>query len=95
MEDGQTRHDAHYLGLLLSYFTSSYLEDFDAAILVINQVITKEMNEMLNMKPNGEQIKEALFHMHPTKALGPDGLYALLASFKSSGILLNLRPLVL
>lgn len=40
-------------------------------------MVNDDMNSILDEEPTNEEIREALFQMHPTKALGIDGFHAL------------------
>lgn len=42
----------------------------------IKPCVTNEQNEKLKAIPSAEEIKEALFSIHPEKAPGPDGFSA-------------------
>ena len=48
----------------------------DVALERMIPKVTKEMNDMLAKPFTTEDILEALTHMYPTKASGPDGLPA-------------------
>ncbi|KAK9740254.1 hypothetical protein RND81_03G022700 [Saponaria officinalis] len=50
--------------------------DYFHVLRCVEQVITPLMNENLNHPLCDEEIKRALFAMHPHKAPGPDGLHA-------------------
>lgn len=39
--------------------------------------MTHEMGESLDVEPTREEIREALFQMHPNIAPGPNGMHAL------------------
>ncbi|PRQ38509.1 hypothetical protein RchiOBHm_Chr4g0414741 [Rosa chinensis] len=66
--------------LLMQYFSnvfSSDHTDFTALEEVINATpvkVTDSMNSDLTKPYMDEEIKSALFHMHPSKSLGPDGM---------------------
>lgn len=40
----------------------------------INQTITEQQNEILLEPVSAEEVKDVVFHMHPDKAPGPDGM---------------------
>ncbi|XP_024164202.1 uncharacterized protein LOC112171222 [Rosa chinensis] len=71
--------------LLMSYFqqvfsTKGYDNEALSAVIQATPVkVTKEMNEDLMRPYTDEEIKGALFQMHPSKSSGPDGLSALIA----------------
>ncbi|XP_074337686.1 uncharacterized protein LOC141674885 [Apium graveolens] len=54
-------------------FTTS-MADWEPVIDCIHHVITREQNEFLLNEIAEEEVKQALFQMHPDKALGPDGM---------------------
>lgn len=60
-----------------SIFASSSPSGFPEALEGIDVVLNEEMNQLLNMEPTLEEIRFALFQMHPTKAPGIDGFHAL------------------
>ncbi|KAM2212132.1 hypothetical protein COP1_022336 [Malus domestica] len=64
--------------VVVSYFTilfsSNGVESFDDILCHITPKVTKEMNLSLISLFTDEEIKCAVFQMHPTKALGPDDI---------------------
>ena len=40
-------------------------------------MVSEDMIRLLEMEPSREEIRTALFQMHPTKASGIDGFHAL------------------
>lgn len=48
----------------------------------LKPVITEEMNQNLIKAPIAEEIKQAMFSIHPDKAPGPDGFSACFFSIK-------------
>ena len=68
-----------------SMFTSVSISSFQQVISHIREVLTLEMNNTLLEKFSQEEVKEALFQMHPTKAPRLDGMNPLF--FQNIGIL--------
>ena len=68
-------------GIITHYFETLFATgnpaDFDAATAGIEAKVTEEMNRELLTEPSGEEIRVALFQMHPNKAPGMDGMHAL------------------
>ena len=58
-------------------FTSSSPSEFDDFLMEIPLTITPQINQRLLRIATEEEVKEALFMMHPEKAPGPDGMTAL------------------
>ncbi|KAL2939928.1 hypothetical protein RDABS01_001310 [Bienertia sinuspersici] len=58
-------------------FNSGSQIDSAPVINVMQNVIPESMTRIYEAPFNGEEIKEAIFQMHPTKAPGPDGMCAL------------------
>ena len=58
-------------------FTTTSPAEFDSFLAEITPSITSQMNQRLVRLATEEEVKEALFMMHPEKAPGPDGMTAL------------------
>ena len=62
----------------MSYFTKLFrctgVGNFDSTLCHIMPKVSEEMNIALECPFMDEEIKCAVFQMHPTKALGPDGM---------------------
>ncbi|XP_021852525.2 uncharacterized protein [Spinacia oleracea] len=55
-----------------SLFATSSPTGFQGAMEGLDCLVSDEMNVTLDTEPTGEEVKEALFQMHPNKAPGPD-----------------------
>ena len=55
-------------------FTSSTSLDMDAIIESVDRVVTKGMAQSLTRPYTEEEVKTALFQMHPSKSPGHDGM---------------------
>ena len=55
-------------------FTTSNLIHMDNVLNSINRVVTKGMNETLTQPYTKDEVCQALFQMHPSKAPGSDGM---------------------
>lgn len=68
-------------GIIKSYFEELFATSnptgFEEALEGIEERVSGEMNDRLEEEPSGEEIRAALFEMHPNKAPGPDGMHAL------------------
>jgi hypothetical protein len=79
--NGQVTEDAMEMGTMTSDFykvlyTSEGTSGMEHVLRTVPTKVTREMNDKL-LLPFGEaEVKEALFHMFPTKASGPDGFPA-------------------
>ena len=57
-------------------FQSSNLNAIEEVVSHIPRVVTEEMNDWLVRDFHPENVRFALFHMHPSKAPGPDNMTA-------------------
>ena len=75
----RTSHD-DLTKIITSYytelFTSSSPVHIDGVVRCVPTRVTLEMNDSLGRPYTREEIVLALKHMHPHKALGPDGMNA-------------------
>ena len=60
-----------------SIFASSSPSGFPETLEGIDTMVTEEMNQLLDLEPTREEIRLALFQLHPTKAPGTYGFHAL------------------
>lgn len=64
--------------IIVDYFTQVFKSqgsnEMSKVLDAIKPRVTKEMNDELLLPFTDEEIKFALFQMHPTKASGPDGM---------------------
>ena len=58
-------------------FRSTNPREFDSFLEEIGPSISPQMNQMLLRRATEEEVRQALFMMHPEKAPGPDGMTAL------------------
>lgn len=65
------------LGVLCKLFTASVPQVRKEAFRFTTTKVTHEMNEMLIREPTEEEIKKAMFAIHPEKASGPDEMTSL------------------
>ena len=73
-ENGVERVAINYFEDLFSTTSPS---DFDSFLTEVTPTITPQMNQNLLRLATEDEVKEALFMMHPEKAPGPDGMTAL------------------
>ena len=71
--DIERRITAYYQNL----FQSSSPSGFEEVVVGLGEVITEDMNEILDAVPTYVEVPCAIFQMHPTKAPGTDGFHAL------------------
>lgn len=68
-------------GTILEYFETIFKSDqrtnFDASLEAINHKVSPDINESLLAEFKAEEMWRALKQMHPTKALGPDGMFSI------------------
>jgi hypothetical protein len=80
-EDGSVTEDASKMGSVTTRFyknlyRSEGTSDMEAVLNTVLVKVTPEMNVGLLRPFEEKEVKEALFQMFPTKALGPDGFLA-------------------
>ena len=75
-------------------FQSNNVGVFDKALTRLDCRVTDDMNVWLDSEPTCEEIKNALFQMHPKKAPSPDGFHALFFQNFSEVVSLDIVALV-
>ncbi|XP_075675168.1 uncharacterized protein LOC142644435 [Castanea sativa] len=71
-------------------YTSSQPTNIEAVLDPVDKLVTPDMNHQLLQPYTPKEIKQALFQMHPSKSLGPDGndvVRAVLSVLNSSHLL--------
>ncbi|XP_048609324.1 uncharacterized protein LOC125585043 [Brassica napus] len=76
-------------------FTTTSPSDFDAFLAEVTMGITPQMNQRLLRLATENEVREALFMMHPEKAPGPDGMTALFFQYSWHIIKQDLVEMVL
>lgn len=64
-------------GLMISYFNDlfkSSTTEWDSVVKHMHSPVTEEHNASMLKPVDHQEVKNALFHMHPEKSPGPDGL---------------------
>lgn len=56
-------------------FTSSNPRNMGPVLDVVDRVVTPKMNSTLLQPYTEEEVRQALFHMHPSKSPDPDGMF--------------------
>ena len=56
-------------------FTSSNPTNLEEVLDLVDTVVTPDMNHMLLQQSTPKEVKTTLFSMHPSKLLGPDGMF--------------------
>lgn len=68
--------------IILDHFSSIYSseqsESHEPSLEAVSMRISPEMNALLLEDSKSEEVKTALWQMHPTKSLGPDGISPIL-----------------
>ena len=67
--------------VLANYFNNIFQTSYPSGIAEITSLVADRLSAAhvhnLSLPYSGDEVEEALFQMHPTKALGPDGMHAL------------------
>ena len=71
LKDSIAHTAEHYFQQL---FTSSHLTTIDGVLNSVDSLVTSGMNATLLQRYNPEEVKTALFEMHPSKSPGPNGM---------------------
>lgn len=58
-------------------FATENPSNFEKALEGLKKVISKELNDRLDMEFSSEEIKVVVFEMHPSKTSKPNGMHAL------------------
>lgn len=61
-------------------FATENPSNFEKALEGLKKVISKELNDRLDMEFSSEEIKVVVFEMHPSKTSKPNGMHALFFS---------------
>ena len=61
-----------------SYFKDLFAEtpavNIEGVVQAVERRVTPQMNDRLTQRYSPDEVRTALFQMHPSKALGPDGM---------------------
>lgn len=74
-------------------FATENPNQFEEAIIGIEKVISEDMSDQLEVEATREEIREALFQMHPDRAPGPDEMHTLF--FQNFGMYWDLMWFIL
>ena len=69
-------------------FTTAQPRNMERVLEVVDKVVTQDMAHSLTQPYTEEEVRVALFSMHPSKSPGPDGMS--LSFSKNIGILLGM-----